>query len=397
MAMKTENGRPGAIIIEGHVQGLSLTRSLGETGIPVYVVDKDNCIARYSRFAKKFFKCPDYKEDAFADFLVTLAQKEQLNGWVLFPSNDHAVITLSRNKHKLEPYFKMLVPVFDQIEVIYNKVNLLNLAAKSDIPIPDTFCFTDTDVNKIPLQFPVITKGKHGLNFYKSLKTKVFIAHDKQELKSQLEYIQSHFDISDTFTQTIIKSDFTNKTVSFTAFCIRGEIKTFWIGRKLREHPVEFGTATFAESIYEEEVSELSKILLHHLNYTGVCEIEFLKDPQDNKFKLIEINARTWLWVGLAKACGINYALYIYNYLNGEQNIYPLSYTVSLKWRNAVTDFFYSLVAIRKGLLSLKQYFKQTKGKIISALFYRGDNIPVLAYFLLIFSFVKKRTHKNII
>ncbi len=27
-----------------------------------------------------------------------------------------------------------------------------------------------------------------------------------------------------------------------------------------------------------------------------------------DKYKLIEINARTWLWVGLAKACGIDYA-----------------------------------------------------------------------------------------
>ena len=40
----------GVIVIEGHVQGLSNTRSLGEKGIPVYVVDKDNCIARYSRY-----------------------------------------------------------------------------------------------------------------------------------------------------------------------------------------------------------------------------------------------------------------------------------------------------------------------------------------------------------
>ena len=35
----------GAIVIEGHVQGLSNTRSLGELGIPVYVLDVSHCLA----------------------------------------------------------------------------------------------------------------------------------------------------------------------------------------------------------------------------------------------------------------------------------------------------------------------------------------------------------------
>ena len=41
-----------------------------------------------------------------------------------------------------------------------------------------------------------------------------------------------------------------------------GEVKSFWIGIKLREHPLQFGTATFTESIYNKEVHEYSKKLL---------------------------------------------------------------------------------------------------------------------------------------
>ena len=73
------HNRPGAIIIEGHVQGLSNTRSLGEIGIPVIVVDKVNCIARYSKYCTKFFICPDFITDEFAEFLIDLAIKENLN------------------------------------------------------------------------------------------------------------------------------------------------------------------------------------------------------------------------------------------------------------------------------------------------------------------------------
>ncbi|HNR65773.1 MAG TPA: hypothetical protein PKJ95_05740, partial [Atribacterota bacterium] len=102
-----QSNKPGAIIIEGHVQGLSNTRSLGEAGIPVYVVDKIKCIARHSKYCRKFFLCPDFIQDEFATFLIDLAEKEGVKGWVLIPSNDHAVYTISKHKTRLEQYYKL--------------------------------------------------------------------------------------------------------------------------------------------------------------------------------------------------------------------------------------------------------------------------------------------------
>jgi predicted ATP-grasp superfamily ATP-dependent carboligase len=381
----------GAIVIEGHVQGLFLTRTLGEKGIPVYVVDKRNCIARYSKYSRKFFICPDYNEDAFADFLYELAKKEKLEGWILLPSNDHAVITLSRNKQKLEEYYKMLVPEFERIEQIYNKVSLLKTASELGVPVPVTHCYTDTITDGLRLKFPVITRGKHGLAFYGALKKKAFIAYSEEELKNQLEAIQQNYSLEDTFTQTVIPFDGGNKTISFTAFSVNGEIKTYWMGVKLREHPVQFGTATFAESIMEPTLLDLSSKLIKHFKYSGVCEIEFLKDPSDNQFKLIEINARTWLWVGLAKACGVDYGLYIYNYLNGITNSYPNEFKVGVKWTNSLTDTVYSLFAFKKGMLTIKNYLKSMKGERVGALYYKGDAKPMFAYALMMFSFLKKR------
>ena len=381
----------GAIIIEGHVQGLSLTRTLGEKGIPVYIVDTRNCVARYSRYCLNFFICHDYNEDSFADFLINLAKDKMINGWILLPSNDHAVITLSRNKQRLEKYYKMLVPEFDRIEQIYNKVILLSIANDLGIPIPATHCLTNTQVENLVLKFPVITRGKHSLAFYRILKKKAFISDNEEELKNHLETIKQNYILEDTFTQSVIPSDLNNKTISFTAFSVEGEIKTFWMGVKLREHPVQFGTATFAKSVMEPVLLKLSEKLIKHFKYSGVCEIEFLKDPSDNQFKLIEINARTWLWVGLAKACGVDYGSYIYNFLNGIKNEYPQNYKIGIKLINLLTDTVYSLLAIKGGLLTLKQYFKSMKGKRVSALYYKGDVKPMLAYAFMTFSFLKKR------
>ena len=82
---ETNRIKQGAVIIEGHVQGLANTRALGEAGIPVVVVDRNNCLARYSRYCTGFFYSPDFNSDDLALFLTDLARREGLEGWLLIP------------------------------------------------------------------------------------------------------------------------------------------------------------------------------------------------------------------------------------------------------------------------------------------------------------------------
>ena len=386
------NSKYGVIVIEGHVQGLSNTRALGEAGIPVIVVDKNNCLARYSKYCQKFFYCPDFISEEFAPFLVELAQKENLSGWVLMPSNDHAVYSISKNKQELEQYFKIIAPNIETLDQIYDKSRLLTLAKEVNVPIPETQYFTSiNETIDAKLKFPLITKGRFGLTFYKTLGKKAFLSDSENALRDHLKQIQDKYHVDKTFTQELIPFDGSNKTISFTAFSVDGEIKTFWIGEKVREHPIQFGTATFARSIHKPEFVEPSQRLLKALNYTGVCEIEYLLDPRNGLYKLIEINARTWLWVGLAKNCGVNYALYIYNYLNNIGTQYPANYALAVNWVNYVTDTPYSLIAIVKRKLSFKKYFTAFKGKRVDAFFSWRDIKPSLMFFVLLFYIAIKR------
>jgi D-aspartate ligase len=382
---------PGAIIIEGHVQGLSNTRSLGSKGIPVYVVDINTCIARYSKYCKKFFLCPSFKSDELADFLIDLAKKEKINDWVLIPSNDHAVKTLSRNRSRLLEYYKVITPEEAIINNIYDKARLFEIAQTCHVPIPETAYFDSADKLEMKLNFPVITKGREGLNFYKATGKKAFISENKDQLQQRLSEITKKIEIQNTFTQEVIPFDGKNKTISFTAFCDEGDIKTYWIGEKIREHPIRFGTATFCKSIQCEELLELSIPLLKALNYTGVCEVEYLFDPRDSKYKLIEINARSWLWVGLARACGIDYAGLIYNHCNNKPNQFPGQYEAGIKWINYLTDTYISLKMILKGDLSVAGYLKSLRGNKVRAAFSWSDPVPAIMLLILSFYLAKKR------
>lgn len=390
--MLSENSRPGAIVIEGHVQGLSNTRSLGEKGIPVIVVDTTDCIAKHSKYCQSFYICPPFNSDNFAEFLISLAESKGLQGWILYPSNDHAVYSISKKKSQLEKFYKVITPSIDVIDNIYNKSKLLDIASSIGVPIPKTYYLKTHKEQLNGLRFPVLTKGRFGLSFYKSMGKKVFIAKTQKELKIQLEEIEKKLSLNEIFTQELIPYNGSNKTISFTAFCIDGEIKVHWMGVKLREHPVQFGTATFAKSVFIQECFDQSIPLLKSLKYTGVCEVEYLKDPRDNRYKLIEINARTWLWVGLAKACGVDYAKIIYDYINGHSNIQTTNYQLNRYWYNPITDFVFSIIGIINGKVSFIDYIKSIFFiKKTNAIFSLKDIKPGFAYIFNLMQFYKTR------
>jgi predicted ATP-grasp superfamily ATP-dependent carboligase len=279
------------------------------------------------------------------------------------------------------------------IEKIYDKGNLLAVAKKVNVPFPKTQFFHSSDeLLSTEIEFPVLTKGRTGLTFYKSLKKKAFLANNADELKEQLKLISGKIPLNQTFTQELIPFDGKNKTISFTGFCVEGEIKTHWSGVKLREHPIQFGTATFTQSVSVKELFDQSKKILSELNYSGICEVEFLFDPRDKQYKLIEINARSWLWVGLAKKCGVNYAKILYDFVNNKPIDYPKSYKLGEYWINPITDFIYSWIGIIKGKVKMKDYFKTlffTKKN--NALFEKGDWKPGFMYFIKTIDFINKR------
>lgn len=382
----------GAIIIEGHVQGLANTRALGREGIPVVVIDKEKkCLARYSKYCKAFYQCPEYKSDELVDYLIDLVKKHDLKNWIVLPSNDHAVHTLARNKERLSSYLGIITESLATIEKVINKDRFLELAHSVGIIFPKTWYIHGSDDAQIKkMSYPVLTKGKNGLTFFKKCHKKAFLAENESQLLEQLAHLKKYIPIEETFTQEVIPADGRNKTESFTAFSIDGEIKAHWTGVKLREHPLRFGTATFCKSVDGSHLLPYGEKILRALNYTGVCEIEFLKDPRDNKYKLIEMNARTWLWVGLAIECGINYSMMIYNYFNNSSmKTYPDDYRKDIYWRNLLVDVPYALQGVIAKKISLIDLLP--KKKTVSAIFKLNDLYPFIRFLFLVFFLKKKR------
>jgi D-aspartate ligase len=369
----------GAIIIEGHVQGLANTRSLGQTGIPVYVLNRErHCIARYSRYCTRFFRCPPYDSDALALFLAGLAKQEGAEGWLVFPSNDHAVATLSRNREQLSGLLRVMVPRYDKLMDICDKLLLMRSAMGAGVPVPETWSTGEVQPEKI--SYPCLLKGRLGLSFFKATGKKGIVCHDsgtlRQELNSPL--LTTHPNLA--MVQRLISPRHHQPTLSVASFCIDGEMKGYWMGKKLREHPFRFGTATLTESVHEDGAVLQAQKLMKALHYNGIAETEFIRDPDTGEYVLIEINPRTWLWAGHAAACGSDFATMAWNhYVHGHHDWpSPGEYITGLKWRNFYPDLFFSLKAILEGKLTLTQWFQQNRGRKVHAVWHHRDPLPFM-------------------
>ena len=88
--------------------------------------------------------------------------------------------------------------------------------------------------------------------------------------------------------QKVVEGNFPVQSVC--TFSENGQIKGLFIYEKIRQHPDRFGTGTYLRSVQNDQVLEIAEIIINQINYTGISEIEFIIDPTDNKYKVIEMN-----------------------------------------------------------------------------------------------------------
>ena len=77
-------------------------------------------------------------------------------------------------------------------------------------------------------------------------------------------------------------------------------------GRKLRQTPPLVGTCRVGEAVWVQDVVDAGLRFLAALDFHGLSQVEFKRDPRDGRYKLMEINPRLYQWHGLAAACGVD-------------------------------------------------------------------------------------------
>lgn len=367
----------GAILTGGDFQGLGVLRNLAKYNIPIYLIESDFCISRFSKFKKTFVKSPKPKnEKQYIDFLINLAKQENINNWVVFPNSDEIVSILSRHKKQLQKYYIIPTPDWETIKYVYNKKLTYQLAEIIGVPIPKTYFSKNLEgIEEFKLEFPVVIKPAIKDKYYNKIKVKAYLAKNMKELICIYQKVSSIIDPSEILIQEFIPGG-PRHLFSFCPLFKEGRVLAKITARRARQHPMDFGHAsTYAESIEIPELEIISTKFLKAINYYGLAEVEFMQDPRDGSFKLLEINPRIWGWHTLAIGSGIDLPYLLFQDMIGEK-VEANSFNEHVKWFRLITDIPTVISEIIKNNITVKEYLTSFKGKKIYAVFSTRDPFP---------------------
>ena len=136
--------------------------ALGLTGHHVEICDPDaHCIGRFSRYVRRFHRCPGLGVDpqGYIDFTLDLVSRQAFD--VLIPIHEQG-FALSAVRHLLTPHVAVALPAFEAYERAHSKAGFSTLLAELGLPQPRTqFIKTARDAASIE-HFPVVLKSSIG-------------------------------------------------------------------------------------------------------------------------------------------------------------------------------------------------------------------------------------------
>src|SRR4029077_13130304 len=110
----------GALVMDADYRALEGVRSLGRHGIPVWVLQHgDQLLATLSRFNRRTVNWPSQNEEESVNFLVRLAERENIRNWLLFPTGDEGAALVARHHQKLSEHFQLTTAPWEVLQWLY--------------------------------------------------------------------------------------------------------------------------------------------------------------------------------------------------------------------------------------------------------------------------------------
>lgn len=382
----------GAVIVGGEHPGLGVARSLGQRGIPVFVVDDQISISVASRYVSKFVRAKDLRDDRKTiDTLMDMGARYGLRNWVLFPTRDETVAAFSRYRAELSQLYQVPTPDWDTVRWAWDKKNTYDLAQQLNIPCPQTVTpLSEEDLDSLHSKLPLAIKPAVKENFFYATGAKAWRAETIDDLHRMYRKAADQIDPKEILIQQIIPGDGRNQ-VSYCAFYRDGKAHSSLIARRARQHPREFGrAASYVETIDLPIIEELSERFLNAIRYYGLVELEFKLDDRDGEYKLLDVNARTWGFHRLGHAAGVDFP-YLQFADQVGQTITPSRARAGVGWMRLLTDVPTAASDILHRHLTVGEYLRSLRKTEVESVFCQRDPLPTLAeIFLLPYLIVQK-------
>ena len=375
----SNDGGPGALILGGAHGSLAVARSLGRHGIPVWFVTHDHPITKYSKYTTRSLTWAGPDEKGAAEWLVDLAARHRLERWVLFPGGDAEVRLISQRHQMLGQAYALTTPPWAVARFACDKRLTYMHADSVGVDSPSTYFPADrSEIAALDCRFPVILKPRFHAGRNRFTMAKAWRADDRAALLARHDEAAALVGRDAVMVQELIPGG-GEAQFSYAAVWDRGKPVASLVARRTRQYPIDFGfTSTFVETIEHREVEAQAFRFLADLRFCGIAEVEFKFDARDGRTKLLDVNPRTWTWIGLGVAAGVDFPWIQWRIASGE-TVPRLRGRAGCAWTHASRDIVPAGRSILGGALTATGYARSLFGPVTFAAFAADDPWPAVA------------------
>ena len=214
------------ILIGCYVGGLAVVRSFANKPVDVIALSYEYAdIAHRSKYVNEWYKIPHPRLQAeeFINFLISKAP--EWKGAIIFDTDDHIAVTISKNKGELSKYYKIVSANWDLMRKFIVKEEAHKLAHECGVEHPHSYLPKITnEFQKIKneLHYPCILKPIQGHEFFAKFGKKIFeIANDEDYDKYVEQCLTENIEV---MVQEIIPGPDTNIYKCMTYINSKNEI-----------------------------------------------------------------------------------------------------------------------------------------------------------------------------
>ena len=375
---------PYAVILGlDHINGIQTVRILARHGVPVIGVAKNPehyCVR--TRLCERII----FTDTASDSLVETLIQEGPSLGHkaVLYPCTDAIVSIVSEHRERLEPWYHIILPAHDTVDMLMDKTRFYAFAEKNGFPVSRTlFIHNKDDAKKIAneFSFPCIVKPPvNSISAWdKNSKLKAYL------FESPEEFLGS-YDLLASWSPTLIVQEWIVGPVRnlYSCNCYfdkNGEPVATFVARKLRQWPPETGDSCLGEECRNDDVLQETLRLFKQVNYRGLGYVEMKQDSRTGKHYIVEPNiGRPTGRSAIAEAGGVEliYSMYC-DALDLPLPAHREQKYGNTRWIYFGRDFLSALHEYRNNELTLGGWLRSLRGIKVDAIFAWNDLAPFFA------------------
>ena len=255
---------------------------LGLLGHHVEVCDPSPwCLSRFSRFVRKFHRCPPLRDDArgYLGFVEALLDADRFD--VLLPTHEQGFL-LARVMERLGARTGLALPAFDKYRIALGKASFSRLLDELQLPQPPTSIVTSESALRAVVRLPAVIKTSIG-----TASCGIWFVRNSRDLDAAVSELAA----SGAFVDEVLVQEWIAGTVekAQSVFC-RGQLRGFHAYRQVAAGLG--GGEAIKESVNRPDIRAMLERIGERLAWHGALSIDYLMPDDDPTPRLIDCNPR---------------------------------------------------------------------------------------------------------